>query len=406
MCRWFGNELTAVELAIRVPECEFLPILAIIVPDNVVDSQFHHILQQRRDTVLQLQIQWANPLASAARYAARAENAVRVAAQLTGDTTGIQLRWLQPVTCEISHAPDAEQDAEDHGLEPLGDYERDVVPPEEVLFGDVLEGGDSEDEEDHHASTPTVNFQWKVPEARFSNITVDLLDLTPEMTIATGPISDLVQPPSERLGHLQFAPKDVDILGSPGARLNDTCLNGCAALLHQKFCPSEPSPFALFSTHDLPHVRYHADDDELWRHMSRTRYWEKRVWILPIHRPSSWGHWVLCSIHLDEQHIVLFDSLAEPSPWKRDLPVIMDFLSRLSTIAVSRLRIKVDVDVEWTAISATCAPIQTNAVDCGLWVLAQMVAAFRGQGITGMKEEGMSTFRRYLQSLVLHSNLL
>ncbi|KIO00407.1 hypothetical protein M404DRAFT_72927, partial [Pisolithus tinctorius Marx 270] len=68
---------------------------------------------------------------------------------------------------------------------------------------------------------------------------------------------------------------------------------------------------AIFSTHDLLHIRYHAKDNVLWHNISWTRYWEKMTWILPIHWPSPVGHWVLCVVKFPSKQLLLFDSLAE-----------------------------------------------------------------------------------------------
>jgi hypothetical protein len=83
-----------------------------------------------------------------------------------------------------------------------------------------------------------------------------------------------------------------------------------------------PNPtVAVFSTFDLPRIRYNAADDMLWRNTSWMRYWEKDVWVLPIHRPSGVGHWVVCIIYLSRKELHLFDSLAERKPWKQDVKV-------------------------------------------------------------------------------------
>ncbi|KAG1892711.1 hypothetical protein F4604DRAFT_1565355 [Suillus subluteus] len=68
---------------------------------------------------------------------------------------------------------------------------------------------------------------------------------------------------------------------------------------------------AILSTHDLPRIRYNASDEILWRNTSWTLFWEKDVWILPIHRPSPVGHWVFCMIYIQTKQLHLFDSLAE-----------------------------------------------------------------------------------------------
>lgn len=130
-----------------------------------------------------------------------------------------------------------------------------------------------------------------------------------------------VCPASNGFGNITFEPRDIGLLHTGDARLNDTCINGCAALLHTAHISGDHSPFAILSTHDLLRIRYKADDNDLWRNTYRSKYWEKAIWILPIHRPSSWGHWVMASIHFDTHQIMLFDSLAERQPWRNDLPV-------------------------------------------------------------------------------------
>lgn len=139
-----------------------------------------------------------------------------------------------------------------------------------------------------------------------------------------------VCPASNGFGNITFEPKDIDQLRTADARLNDTCINGCAALLHATHFAAD-SPFAILSTHDLLRIRYKAADDDLWRNMYRSNYWEKPIWILPIHRPSSWGHWVMSSIHFDTHRIMLFDSLAERHPWQKDLPVRASRMDRKRT---------------------------------------------------------------------------
>ncbi|KIK15558.1 hypothetical protein PISMIDRAFT_114996, partial [Pisolithus microcarpus 441] len=77
---------------------------------------------------------------------------------------------------------------------------------------------------------------------------------------------------------------------------------------------------AIFSMHDLPRICYNATtDDTLWKMMSWTKYWEKLTWILPIHCPSPCGHWVMCTINIVSQHLLLFNSFAEERPWKQEI---------------------------------------------------------------------------------------
>lgn len=125
-----------------------------------------------------------------------------------------------------------------------------------------------------------------------------------------------------------FVPSDISILASPNSLLNDNCINSCAALLYSEFLPTA-ARCAILSTHDLPRIRYDADDDLLWRNTSWTQFWDKPIWVLPIHRSSPVGHWVLCTIDFPSRQIFLFDSLTEQPPWHNDIKV-----SRPSTLAI------------------------------------------------------------------------
>lgn len=124
-----------------------------------------------------------------------------------------------------------------------------------------------------------------------------------------------------------FDKRELDIMASPHALLNDICINGIAALLHHRFSlSSDPSSHyskqcALFSTFDLPMVRYNATDSEIWRRTSKMEYWKKTSWILPIHRSRPALHWVLCCISPHTRELFLFDSFAEHHPWKQETKV-------------------------------------------------------------------------------------
>lgn len=123
-----------------------------------------------------------------------------------------------------------------------------------------------------------------------------------------------------------FGPKELDIMATTNSRLNDDCLNGISHLLQHIFSdPTNPRSVsstrcAVFSTHDLLMARYSATDDEIWRRTHGTQFWDKDVWILPIHRRSP-EHWVLVVICPSIRQIFCFDSFAEMHPWKRELKV-------------------------------------------------------------------------------------
>jgi Ulp1 family protease len=146
--------------------------------------------------------------------------------------------------------------------------------------------------------------------------------------IIPGILRTLVCPARDAFPQQIFEPKDIKILASPTALLNDSLINGCAVLLYLDSLQASPAvqQYAILSTHDLPRIRYNASDDMLWCNISRTKYWAKDVWIIPIHRPSGVGHWVLCIVHLQSKELHLFDSFAEQRPWKSEVKVSTDIV--------------------------------------------------------------------------------
>jgi len=123
------------------------------------------------------------------------------------------------------------------------------------------------------------------------------------------------------LPSVHFEVRDLAILKSGTARLNDICINGGAALLQDHFAPpNDTHRCAILSTFDLVRVRYRASDEDLWRNIHKTKYWDKCIWILPIHRRTT-EHWVIGIVSLKDHRILLFDSLAAERPWHRDVKV-------------------------------------------------------------------------------------
>ena len=116
--------------------------------------------------MLELQELWPTPLASSVRYASHVEQAVKLADTLSGATLSLhpELLWMQPVTCHFPPTDDAEDNLETI-KEP--EFISEDPGPDEVLLGDVLDGGDNDsDEEDDHPDTPVTQLVWQVPEVR------------------------------------------------------------------------------------------------------------------------------------------------------------------------------------------------------------------------------------------------
>lgn len=121
---------------------------------------------------------------------------------------------------------------------------------------------------------------------------------------------------------------DMSRLADRTARLNDRCLNGCARYLELLLISNfhYDVNWAIFSTHDLVRIRHSVADEDLWRHLCPNSYWEKDIWIIPIHRESNGGHWVLCVAQIQTRKLLLFDSLAQRTGWDEDTQASIYFV--------------------------------------------------------------------------------
>ncbi|EGO03716.1 hypothetical protein SERLA73DRAFT_27649, partial [Serpula lacrymans var. lacrymans S7.3] len=68
---------------------------------------------------------------------------------------------------------------------------------------------------------------------------------------------------------------------------------------------------AVFSTFNLPLVHDDATDDRLWMSVRWRHYWERDIWIVPIHRPGLVGHWTAAIIKLKTLKIHHFNSFTD-----------------------------------------------------------------------------------------------
>ncbi|KIM62208.1 hypothetical protein SCLCIDRAFT_25141 [Scleroderma citrinum Foug A] len=360
MCRWFGNELTAIQVALRQPE----------------NCNYHFILRQHLEATLELLERWPTALCSHSCYINRAEVAVQVTDTIAGASQP-SLRWLAPVVID-NHFNSPDEDM--CGLTDLlgTDSTETPVESEQVALLDIDNQDDLEPDLEAETSS-RVTLSWELPDV----ITVDCgVDMAKDIHVPA------IMPTIIRAS--------VD-----GARLNDTCINGCATLLYSAFMPAA-ARCAVLSTHDLPRVCFHANDDLLWRNVSWTHFWEKPVWIIPIHHSLPVGHWVLCTVDFPSRKLLLFDSLAEQKPWKNEIKDIMWLVCHLSSIATRKMGTGTSRQDrgDWMARPILLEPRQTNGHDCGVWVLAQMAAILRGYDITDVKENNITHFRHFLRVLI------
>ena len=157
------------------------------------------------------------------------------------------------------------------------------------------------------------------------NVTVDATPVPPAPAHTT--IEAIrVRLPQDQFPGLTFEPRELAMLASPTACLNNWCINGWIPLLFTVIQPVHTSRFAILSTHKLPHIRHDVLDYDLWRATSCTEFWTKDLWIIPIHCPTPENHWILCVANFSRRKLCLFDSLAQQKPWESDIPVKLGVL--------------------------------------------------------------------------------
>ncbi|KAF8124776.1 hypothetical protein EV363DRAFT_1177524 [Boletus edulis] len=371
LCRWYGDELGATELALLTP----------------TNSMFSLLLEQRRTHLLSLPGRWANPFVSHSQFEIRQKEAVSLAGALADVASHMYVIWDRPSGSTIE-AADPILAEEEIPIASDVDLEEDInVALADYLAEEPCAGPEQDDD-------PATAFKilWELPPV-----------ITERMSAENG--LSLVRETCDTQNEsprLSFNAEDIQILATPTACLNDICINGCITLLFQHIQPINPDRFGLFSTYDIYHIRHNASDDTLWRTMKHTSFWTKNIWIIPIHRPGIVGHWVLCVVNISRQEILLFDSMAERQPWRANVQEVMSLISRLRSVAIQySVKFNPEMRFEWIARPVELQPMQTNGYDCGVWVLAVIAAVLRGFDMTGLREKDIQSFRSYLHSMVI-----
>ena len=97
LCRWFCQELYAIEVALSILSSKFMCFIMECTPlIQCLDSQIAVLLWQKQTSLLNLKLCWTNPLAASAQFEAHIS---------TAQTTVIS--WTSPMfsTCQPSSAP-------------------------------------------------------------------------------------------------------------------------------------------------------------------------------------------------------------------------------------------------------------------------------------------------------------
>ncbi|KAI1788529.1 hypothetical protein LXA43DRAFT_894498 [Ganoderma leucocontextum] len=360
LCRWYGLELAAIELAIRL--AKNAPIL--------------FLLRQRKEELLLLQFHWRTPLVSDVRFQAQTLEAIRLAEKLSGSAEPITFHWVH-----VSIPHEFEDEALDAPQVDEGDSEA-------CLAGDILEIiCDQELDPDHVAS--------------------DYRTCSHRGSVSPAAESVIIPTIEEELWMSDNNPVTLERLHRRDGWLNDDCINLGSDLLlrHLGTAAARGNP-ALFPSWAVSTHRA-GDDDGLWRVCRYApEFWLKDIWLLPIHRESQ-SHWTLVIVYWRKRRIAYFDSFGGIASFEDDVKVVFSLLYRLHRLATDRGYAAPPVTARWKAYPLVQpkqdAALQHNGYDCGVWVLAAIAAILRGFTSVDLPHERMAEFRQRLLALIYTS---
>ncbi|OCH83923.1 hypothetical protein OBBRIDRAFT_815662 [Obba rivulosa] len=364
MTRWFGRELAATQLAMS----------------TFGDALYAPLLQQRHDDVALLQRRWDMELLPSGRLASRvqwAEHTVREILDAT-ETRGPALNCATVVSLHLTSLEDDDSLSDDEGEDGLSaedvdnpemvDLLEDVTyadaemaeaqdtmsnttggnGPETMIDTDMSDDGvlavwDASTVQERAASPSqncgpriSIQFHWICPAGLRQDDFTDL-DMAQFIRHASHILAPRVLPRASSSNPIQFNPEDFTRIAADNQMLNCDCINACAALLQHTLARNDRSRCAVFSTYDINCAANNDDGGALWRSIRHRYYWERDVWLIPVHREG-----------------------------------MGDQTSR----------------------------VQNNGIDCGVWVLAVMAAHLRGFDMIALQEGDLRLFRAYLCTLI------
>ncbi|KAF6759812.1 hypothetical protein DFP72DRAFT_1166659 [Ephemerocybe angulata] len=379
LCRWFGKELTSVELAL-------------VVPENAILAG---PLSQYREKLLSYIPHWQTAQTQA-RYQyhrkSASDAAKALSSKLNGQVVPVSYKWAEVVVLDLS-GPQGNpfEDPSERGMD-----EEEEEPFIEAVANPVA------------ISTPALAVTT-LKSIRYDASLLDRLNLVPRNTdLGTQETThrwfDFTLPGGTKATRHTFDDNALQSLRTPDVHLNNTTMEACAALLHHHALLRQSATAnnsVIFSMFDLHMAMY--SPDRLWEQVKGGSYWCKATWIIPLHRLYPVAHWVCAIVHPNTSDIYLFDSLDERKKWSSNLKELINFVDLLFGEAKGHGYSASSPDLPWKVFSLTQRRLQTSNNSCGLWVLATIASHLDGFHIPDIDEEGIGRFRQKLYAHI--SNL-
>ncbi|KAF5332294.1 hypothetical protein D9611_008142 [Ephemerocybe angulata] len=389
LCRWYGEELKRIEVALLQPQT-----------DINLDILIRTRLEARKHQLYRLKSRWATSFAGEKLFESKIEHSKDILSALGYDRPRNTFVWVDeqrmaavdindPQVVTIDDEPpgqphttgsaDAGESSDTDLQEPVDPLNEAEVTAQEALEEEAFDAEVAVSQ----APEYTVKLHWRVPES-LNSVATPVASLNLWLSHKEGGSMYHHRPKKLKtaFGTVEFDSQSLDILSDPNARLTSTCLNAAGTLLQNLFA-STASPWrelasdcALFSSFLFEGAGY-LSSHYIWARNKALRYFEKTVWIIPIHRKLPAEHWVLCVVYPRHRNILLFDSLGHKAPWKEDIKNIGLLLGQLYHAASVNGHEMNLGDTEWAAIPTSTTALQTSSTSCGMWVLAQIADVLR-----------------------------
>ncbi|KZO98553.1 hypothetical protein CALVIDRAFT_562008 [Calocera viscosa TUFC12733] len=343
----------------------------------------------------------------------------------------VELQWNEVVTRETWGVEESDRssasdwsDAYDHAMADLDLLVEElgaVVVDKRDLDGqseqDEIDGGseageDAEDPERPSAGNSRQDSNMSRSELRDDPWRCDLVEIP--RTMFTSSRSLLLD--GRQVG---LQAREIEVLQGLTEWLSDAHMNTFGALFNAQW-PQEmfldgTRNVLIFSTFAAGQLQRAGDNEKLRRawyekyvakrrradlatNMSLSRYdwdhcWSKSCWLFPLYKNDE--HWLLVRADLDLQRLLLYDSLPT-GHWITDLNLVKTMMNSISELSDRPLP-----SGTWSNWRASRVRViqQTNGYDCGLWVLAQMLAVSRGFDRTS--QQNMALFRSWLHAVAM-----
>ncbi|KAG7085823.1 hypothetical protein E1B28_003361 [Marasmius oreades] len=329
MCRWFREELLAIELALKIPEY----------------ACYARLLELRCDDHLHLAKLWASLVLPHSRLDGQIMLVKRALHWSLCPSLPLQPQPFDaspdanesavsnPAPANTTHVDISEEDEEatlvdaeilTEGPSAHSVYLADVMGADDGESSDEEEGksadGDQKDKDSDFKMGEIVRKTGKTDGvwAGVNSSTVEMLEMSVEWTVPSPCTSDndllpfFAAYPYHTLGRPN-APRAVTSITSTRAyeltdlelrmldkptQLNGDCINACAAVLQNLFLfstslPSPPSTAqdcTIFTTYLLPKIAESPTSNTAWRFTQSTEYWRRNIWLIPIHM-AEFEHW-------------------------------------------------------------------------------------------------------------------